>query len=147
MKQFPTSAAGVALIEFALALPLLIILLIGIIETGRLAYYNILVGNAAHAGAFYGSQNLDTADRVSGMTDAALRDGQNIPQISVSPAPTQACQCYNPATGASTALACSLNGSTCAAERTASCTCKSPFPAASTPFSITGRWGYRIHGQ
>jgi len=115
MKRFPTSAAGVALIEFALALPLLIILLICITETGRLAYYNILVGNAAHAGAFYGSQNLDTANRVSGMAGAALRDGQNIPQISVSPAPTQACQCYNPATGASTALACSLNGSTCAA--------------------------------
>ncbi len=115
MKRFPAAEAGVALIEFAVALPLLIVLLVGIIETGRLAYYNILVGNAAHAGAFYGSQNLDTANRISGMADAALRDGQNVPQISVSPAPTQACQCYNPETGASTPLSCSLNGSTCAA--------------------------------
>lgn len=105
--------AGVALVEFALALPLLMLLLVGIIEIGRLAYYNILVENAAHAGALYGSQNLETANDATGMAAAAKNDGQNIPQLSVSPAPTQFCQCYNSSSGASTSLSCSLNGSTC----------------------------------
>jgi Flp pilus assembly protein TadG len=107
------SQAGVAFVEFALALPLLIILLVGIIEMGLLAYYNILVGNAAHAGAVYGSQNLTTASDTAGMRAAALKDAQNIPQITVSPAPPF-CQCYNGSTGTASSLSCSLNGSTCA---------------------------------
>lgn len=114
MKRFPTSQAGVALIEFAIALPFLMILLLGLIETGRLAYFNILVGNAAHAGAFYGSQNIHTAYDVAGMTAAALRDGQNVPQVTVSPDPTYSCQCYNSSTGASTPLSCSASVSSCA---------------------------------
>jgi hypothetical protein len=105
--------AGVALIEFAIALPFLMILLIGIIETGRLAYYNILVGSAAQAGAMYGSRDLKTAIDIAGMTAAALKDAQNVPQITVSPAPTQICQCYNGTTGTASPLLCSLNGSTC----------------------------------
>lgn len=107
------SQAGVALVEFAIALPLLMLLLVGTIEIGRLAYYNILVENAAHAGALYGSQNLKTAYDTSGMATAAKNDGQNVPQLSVSPAPTYFCQCYNSSTGSSTSLSCSLNGSTC----------------------------------
>ena len=113
MKRFPRAQAGVALIEFALALPLLVIVLIGITEMGRLAYYNILVGNAAHAGAMYASQNTHTAEDVTEITAAVQSDGQNIPQLSVSPAPTYFCQCYNSASGSNTTLLCSLNGSTC----------------------------------
>jgi Flp pilus assembly protein TadG len=104
----------VALVEFALVLPVLIMLLIGIVEVGRLAYYNILVGNAAYAGALYGSQNRETAQENANIIAAALKDGQNIPQLQVSPAPTQICQCYNAATGSASSLSCSLNGSTCA---------------------------------
>lgn len=114
MKHFPKAQAGVAFIEFAIALPFLMILSLGIVETGRLAYYNILVGNAAYAGAFYGSQNIHTARDVAGMTSAALRDGQNVPQVSVSPDPTYSCQCYNGSTGASTSLSCGASVTSCA---------------------------------
>ncbi len=113
MRKTPAAQAGVALIEFAIAIPFLMILLIGIIETGRFAYYNILVGSAAHAGALYGSQNLVTAADAAHMTDAALKNGQNVPEITVSPAPSAYCQCYNGTAGTATALSCSLNGSTC----------------------------------
>jgi Flp pilus assembly protein TadG len=112
MRRLPRSQAGVALVEFALALPFLIMLMVGIVEMGRLAYYNILVGNAAYAGAFYGSTNLRTANDTSGMTAAAERDGQNVPLIAVSPS-AASCQCYNPSTGSASSLSCSLNGSTC----------------------------------
>jgi Flp pilus assembly protein TadG len=106
MNRYSRSQAGVALVEFAIAIPFLMILLIGTIEMGRLAYYNILVGNAARAGAMYGAQNTRTALLVSNMTAAALKDGQNIPQVSVSPAPNYYCQCYNGTTGTSTSLDC-----------------------------------------
>lgn len=113
MKPFPKSQAGVALVEFAIAIPFLMILLIGIVEMGRFAYYNILVGNAARAGAMWGSNDLYTASQPDLMAAAALKDGQDVPQLTVSPAPTQICQCYNSSTGASTPLSCSSNGSTC----------------------------------
>lgn len=85
---------GVALVEFAVAVPLLMLLLVGVVEFGRLTYYSILVGNAAHAGAAYGSQNLATAVDGAKMRAAAMSDGQNVPQLSV-PAANALCQCYN----------------------------------------------------
>jgi Flp pilus assembly protein TadG len=69
--------AGVALVEFALALPLLIMLLIGLIEFGRLTYFSIEIGNAAHAGAEYGSLNVQNGANYTGMQNAAIADGQN----------------------------------------------------------------------
>lgn len=76
-RPFPISQAGVALVEFTVALPILIMLLVGLIEYGRYAYFAIEIGNAAHAGAQYGSQNATTGVDVTGMKNAAIADGQN----------------------------------------------------------------------
>ena len=54
--------SGQALVELALALPILLLLALGVIEIGRYAYISILVGNAAHAGAVYGSQGTWATD-------------------------------------------------------------------------------------
>jgi Flp pilus assembly protein TadG len=97
---------GLALVELALATPLLMLLLVGIIEVGRFAYFSILVGNAAQAGAQYGAGSLTNALDVAGMQSAALNDGQNVPGLTVaSPAPSSFCQCYNGTT--TTTIACS----------------------------------------
>jgi Flp pilus assembly protein TadG len=97
---------GLALVELALVTPLLMLLLVGLIEIGRFAYLSILVGNAAQAGAQYGAGNLTTALDVSGMENAALNDGQNVPGLTVaSPAPSAVCHCYNGTT--TTTIACS----------------------------------------
>jgi len=69
---------GQNLLEFALVVPIILLLLVGAIEIGRLAYLSILVNNAAHAGVQYGAQNLATASDNTGMQIAALDDGQNI---------------------------------------------------------------------
>ena len=69
---------GQSLFEFAILTPVVLILLIGAIEIGRLAYLSILVNNAAHAGVQFGAQNLATAADNTGMQNAALNDGQNI---------------------------------------------------------------------
>ncbi len=102
---------GAALVEFALTTPLLMLLLVGIIEMGRFAYFSILVGNAAHAGAFYGSQNLTTANDTTGMQNAVLNDGQNVSGLHASPAPTIFFQCWNGTTAqASTSSTCTTSG-------------------------------------
>lgn len=93
---------GAALIEFALTTPLLMLLLMGLIEIGRFAYFSILVGNAAHAGAFYGSQSILTANDTTGIQNAVLNDGQNVSGLSASPAPTIFLQCWNGTTATAT---------------------------------------------
>jgi len=69
-----TSSDGQALLEFAIALPVLLILGLGIIEIGRYAYISILVGNAARAGAYYGSQNRNLSADANGIAQAAKAD-------------------------------------------------------------------------
>jgi Flp pilus assembly protein TadG len=104
---------GAALIEFALILPLLMLVLIGIIEMGRVAYFSIEVANAAHAGAQYGALGYSNGN--TNMRVVANKDGQN----SISSFTTVAqyvCACWNPTTGVETPASPSVNGcgSTCA---------------------------------
>lgn len=75
--------AGVALVEFALLMPLLSLLLIGIVEFARFEYYSILVANAARAGVQYGAQNLITADDTTDMNSAATSDEGSLSTIKV----------------------------------------------------------------
>ena len=66
--------SGQALIELAFVVPLLLLLLLGVIEVGRYAYISILVGNAAHAGASFGSQSHQQANDSTGIANAAYYD-------------------------------------------------------------------------
>jgi|SRR5579884_159898 len=87
--------AGIAFIELLIVVPVLMMLLIGLIEIGRLAYFTIQVGNAAHAGAQYGALSFSNAADSTGMTNAAKRDGQNtIATLSVTQA-RSVCACWN----------------------------------------------------
>lgn len=85
--------AGVALLEFALIVPLLMLLLVGLIETGRFAYYSILVGNAARAGVQFGAQTTSTALDNAGMQLAATNDGQSVSGLVA--VASHSCQCWN----------------------------------------------------
>jgi Flp pilus assembly protein TadG len=49
--------SGQSLVELALALPLLLLLLLGLADFGRAFYYTTIISNAARAGAAYLSQN------------------------------------------------------------------------------------------
>lgn len=51
------SDGGQSLVEFALALPVLLLLLLGLADFGRAFYYTTIISNAARAGAAYLSQN------------------------------------------------------------------------------------------
>jgi Flp pilus assembly protein TadG len=69
------ACSGQTVVELALLLPLLLVLLIGVIELGRYAYFDILISNAARAGAQYGAQSLIQAADAAGIKAAAHNDG------------------------------------------------------------------------
>jgi Flp pilus assembly protein TadG len=84
---------GQTLAEMALALPMLLLMLVGVIEFGRIAYFSIEVSNAAHAGVQYGAQSRASAADNAGMVQAALNDGQNVSGLSGSV--SHSCVCSN----------------------------------------------------
>ena len=69
---------GGALIETALALPLLSLLLLGASEFGLVDYVAIEVTNAARAGAQYGAQGARYVSDTTGIQNAATADAPNI---------------------------------------------------------------------
>jgi Flp pilus assembly protein TadG len=88
---------GQSIVELALVIPVLLLLLVGIIEVGRFAYYSILVANAARAGAQYGAQSLTTAADTTGITTAGQNDGQNVTGLTVTS--IQQCGCNGASLG------------------------------------------------
>jgi Flp pilus assembly protein TadG len=141
-----SAQSGQALLELAFMLPILLLLLIGVIEVGRYAYVGILVGNAAHAGAFYGSQSNAQSVDSTGITAASDADfqnnGQNVSALIVDP-PVVTCGCDN--NGTIAPAACNgVGAGVCAAGHwvvtvtvTASGTFNSLFNYPGIPGSIT----------
>jgi Flp pilus assembly protein TadG len=87
--------SGQAIIEMMILLPIFLVLMIGTVEFGRLAYAYIEVADAARAGVQYGAQNRATASDTAGMQQAALNDAPDVHGISLTPAPTHFCACSN----------------------------------------------------
>lgn len=90
--------SGQSLVEVAFVVPVLLLLMVGIIEIGRFAYYSVLVSNAAHAGAQYGAQSLIASGDANGIRQAAKNDGQ-IAGITMTVTPVQLCGCTSTALG------------------------------------------------
>jgi Flp pilus assembly protein TadG len=111
---------GQAFVELALVLPMLILLVVGGAEIGRLAYADIEISNAARAGVAYAMQSHTTAapEAFPAISAAAKQDAPNIPNLVVDP-PTLTCYCETSA-GATTAFA------SCAANVANTTTCPSP---------------------
>lgn len=63
---------GAALVELAVALPLLAVILIGTIDFGRAFRLAMVVTSAARAGAQYGSQSVYNSGDIAGMQNTAL---------------------------------------------------------------------------
>src|SRR5215471_14711712 len=77
-RSFADENSGVALIELALVCPLLIVLLLGAAEYGRLCYVGMEVTNAAHAGVAWGTQNRVNAQQNSVIQTVSLNEESNI---------------------------------------------------------------------
>lgn len=71
MKMARRQERGAALVELAVALPLLAVILVGTIDFGRAFRLAMVVTSAARAGAQYGAQSAYNAGDVAGMQGAA----------------------------------------------------------------------------
>ncbi len=104
--------AGQALVETAIAIPLLFALLLGAAEFARFAYAAIEVSNAANAAVDYGASSHTAATDSVGIANAATTDAANLPSLSV-PSITTSCTCvdttYTPSS-CSDNTTCSKNG-------------------------------------
>lgn len=108
------SQAGQTILELALLLPLFLLLVMGVFDIGKYMYVYILVGNAARAGAAYGTQNLALSADTAGIQQAAQNDYQNNGGISaLSVGSSFSCGCDS--AGSVTGAACTGTGAgTCA---------------------------------
>ena len=68
---------GQSLVEFALILPLLLMLVLGAIDFGRLFYTKIIITNAAREGAYYLVSHTNSASVIADATSAAEAEAQN----------------------------------------------------------------------
>ena len=120
-RQRKTAESGQTLLEFAMMLPFMMLLLLGIAEIGRAAFITITVTNAATAGAEYGSQNAATASDTTGMQTAAVYDADNGTTTGIltlaNTVATSGCACD---TGSGTS--CNQSFLSCSSSTIASCT-------------------------
>jgi Flp pilus assembly protein TadG len=105
MRSFLRSEEGVSVVEFAVVLPVMIFMLLGLIELGRYGYYAILAANAARAGVQYGAYSTGNMVDTAGITNAAKVDGENLSSWTVTT--KQLCS----VNGASPAACATSNGS------------------------------------
>jgi Flp pilus assembly pilin Flp len=91
-RRFVGDEAGSSMVEFAVVLPLLLVLLVGIVDFGRYMYAGIELGNAARAGVQYGARSALTAVDTAGMESAARSDARDISLSNV--AASYLCSCH-----------------------------------------------------
>jgi Flp pilus assembly protein TadG len=72
LRAKPRNVGGQGVVEFAVALPFLLLILLGTIDAGRVFFDYIEMRNAAVEGATYGSRNPTD---VAGITAATLAHG------------------------------------------------------------------------
>lgn len=113
-KHFLRKDSGSALVELALTVPVLMFMMIGAAELGRMAYYAIEVQNAARAAVAYGSEGLNTQADSSGMTIAADDEAPNVGDLTVTATQSCVCQTINGSTGAVVSDGSQQSASTCA---------------------------------
>jgi Flp pilus assembly protein TadG len=82
---------GMVTIEFALAAPLIMLLLAGALDFGRVLRASICVADAARAGAQYGSLSSANSSNLSGMQTAALNAAPDI--IGMTAVAVKSCKC------------------------------------------------------
>lgn len=105
---FMSRTEGVAAIEFAIIIPLLLVMFFGIIDLGLGIYTDMQVTSASQAGAQYALNRGFDKNGISGAVTSATSLGG----IAASPGPSQFCGC--PSSAAVVATTCSTvcsNGS------------------------------------
>jgi Flp pilus assembly protein TadG len=105
LRRSVRSEAGNALVELAVALPLLVLTLIGTADFARVFYTSIELTNAARAGAQYGAASIANSSNVPNMQTTAT-SSVNITGLNAVAA--QLCQCFTAAGVPGSIVSCTL---------------------------------------
>lgn len=92
-KSFRNSRQGNAAVEMAICAPLLMAMVLGSIDFGRLHLEALIVRNASTIGSFYGAQAIQYATDSAGIQTAANSEAGDIEGYSVTN--DILCQCLN----------------------------------------------------
>ncbi len=87
------SRAGSAIVELALVLPMLMLILVGTIDFGRLFFEAVTVVDAARAGVQYGSRSNTFSGDYDGMKAAADDNARDLD--ATTPSAVRFCKCEN----------------------------------------------------
>jgi Flp pilus assembly protein TadG len=105
------SSAGAATVELALILPVLVLIMLGLLDMGRVFYGAITVVNSARAGVSYGSRNVVQATDTAGMIAAAQADAVDVTGLQFFAGHDCQCASNSPPAVACTVTTC-IDGST-----------------------------------
>lgn len=115
---------GNATVEFALVAPLILLLLAGTVDFGRLIRASICVADAARAGAQFGSLSVANSSNTSGMQTAAINAAPDIDGVTATA--VKSCQCTD-GTAVSCTASCTGGKMLVYVKVTASVTCTPVF--------------------
>ena len=96
--------SGAALVEMTMIMPLLLLMVLGVGDFGRIMYTAITLSHAARAGAAYGAQSNGHAGDVPGIVLAAEEEAQDIAPIAVTS--QRVCECTGGAAVSCTIASC-----------------------------------------
>lgn len=138
---------GAAIVEFALILPLLVLLMVGLFDLGFGAYQLMQVHAAAEAGAQYATQHAtwDAAAIATAVTGATGTGG-----IAAIPAPSQVCGCpdggiFTPRPSCGTCPSGSPAGIYASVSAQLSYSPVLPYPGLPDPLVLTGQAYRRLN--
>src|SRR5579859_2148719 len=99
-QAFFKNETGGPLVETALTAPILIVMVLGVVEFGRVSYIAVETSNAARAAVSYGSQNEVTASDTSGMQAVARLEaiGLTSQNVNLTVNASTNCSCSSPDT-------------------------------------------------
>jgi Flp pilus assembly protein TadG len=100
------STAGAATVELALIIPVLVLIMLGLLDMGRVFYGAITVVSAARAGVAYGSMSPVHADNIPAMVAAAQADAVDVNGLTFAAAKTCECPSESPPTVSCTLTVC-----------------------------------------
>jgi Flp pilus assembly protein TadG len=132
---------GQSVVEMALAMPLLLLLIVGACDLARAFFQTIQLYNAARAGVQYGAQSITAAADSASISAAASADVSSLSGMSVS---VSQCTCLSgsnvSACGATSAY-CSANSESTWVEvdTSAPFTTLIPYPGFPRAFTLSGK--------
>ncbi|PYT11575.1 MAG: pilus assembly protein TadE [Acidobacteria bacterium] len=133
---------GSAMLELAVAVPLLALVLAGVMEFGRVFYTAAEVSNAARAGVQYAAINTANASNFDGMQQAATNDAANVPAMTATA--SQFCECPDGTSTSCSTGSCSLKRTYVKVVTSAQFRTMGTYPGIPNPISVSSQATLRV---